>query len=229
MIKTNTNISYRLAALTLVMIVISLIIYYFHNRYMWGPDDGHYAHIAERISNGEVLHGDIDDFHTDYAYLVNALAIKVFGPDLLSLRLPLAAVTLLQSCLVFLLFWRAPIWTAVSAAMAFGTLTFIQYLNPQPHWYALFLVVVVLIVLCKMPPTSIRRIAILGFLVGSIFLFRQLTGIFVAIAVMTYLLIERPRDPDRPSPVLARIIIGIMFVSVLGFCLIDTNYTGFIF
>ena len=164
----------------------------------------------------------------DTLYLINALAIKLLGPDLLSLRWPLVILTVLQSCLVFLLFWRAPILTAAAAAMAFGTLTFIQFLNPQPHWYCLFLVVVVLVVLRTMAPGSLGRVAILGVLIGSIFLFRQLTGVFVAIAVTTCLLIERPRDQSAANPLLARIVIGSMFVGVLGFCLVVSNGVGFL-
>ena len=228
MFDATVKTRYRLAALTLVAVVICLVLAHFHDRCWWAPDDGHHAHIAERLSNGEVLHDDIDDFHTDYAYLINALAIKLPGPDLLSLRWPLVILTVLQSCLVFLLFWRAPILTAAAAAMAFGTLTFIQFLNPQPHWYCLFLVVVVLVVLRTMAPGSLGRVAILGVLIGSIFLFRQLTGVFVAIAVTTCLLIERPRDQSAANPLLARIVIGSMFVGVLGFCLVGQQWRWFL-
>lgn len=216
----------RLWAFAVVVLVNALVLGYFYDRFWWPPDDGHYAHVAERVLAGEVLHADIRDFHTDYVHLVHVLALKLFGTDLLSLRVPLVVITLMQSCLMFLLFAECSFWTAPIGALSLTALSCIQFLNPQPHWYCLFLAVVVIWFLKWRPRGSRGRLEILGFLVATVYLFRQLTGVFLGMGVLTYLLVESC-DMRRGREVLfARGILAAMFLALVGYYRLATNAVG---
>ena len=70
-------------------IVNSLLLWHFHDRYFYPTDDGFYAHIAERLLNGAVLHLDVQDIHPGYIHFVHAAAFRLFGMDIVSLRYPL--------------------------------------------------------------------------------------------------------------------------------------------
>ena len=62
------------------------LLWWYHDRTWWESDDGQFAHIAERILNGEVLHRDIQDVRPGYVNFINAVAFYLFGPALSSLR-----------------------------------------------------------------------------------------------------------------------------------------------
>ncbi|MGH7787078.1 MAG: hypothetical protein ACRERC_09450, partial [Candidatus Binatia bacterium] len=131
----------RTAALIGVLLANALILGHFYDRFCWPPDDGHYAHIAERILNGETLHVDIEEFHPGNTHAINAVALAILGTDLRSLRVPIVFATIAQSLMVFWLFQSRALRTGVIAALATTSLSFVQYLNPQPHWYCLTLAI----------------------------------------------------------------------------------------
>jgi hypothetical protein len=83
---------------------------------------------------------------------------------------------------------------AAMSAVAMAALTFVQFLNPTAHWYALFMTVVVIGAMAWIPRDSRLRLPAIGFLLVSLFMFRQLTAVLVAIGVLTYWLCEDPRD-----------------------------------
>src|SRR5215210_3316416 len=84
-----------IATLTLVLIVSTILMIIFHNRFWAPPDEGNYAHVAERILSGQVLHRDVQDVHAGYVNFVNAGAFSIFGLKMVSMRYPLAALTVL--------------------------------------------------------------------------------------------------------------------------------------
>ena len=204
----------------------------FHDRFWWPPDDGAYAHVAERVLAGEVLNRDIQDLHAGFVNFANASAMAIFGSNLVAMRYPLAILTVVQACLIFLITLPRGTIVAVAAGTAAAALTFIQFLNPTAHWYTLFLFVTVLAVLNWMPKESWWSTMAVGFLVMTIFLFRQLTGVFVGIGVLTFLLcVAGPtyttacQFRDRT---LARGSIVIMAIGLLGYLIAKTDLAGLI-
>lgn len=179
----------NVAGLVLVAVTAAMILGHFHNRFWWPPDDGAYAHVAERIVDGEVLNRDVHDIHMGYINFANALAMNLFGRDLVSPRYPLAIMTFVQACLIYLMLLEKGLLPSIAGGVAMASLSFVQFLNPTAHWYCLFLFVVLLAVL-RLPPTSRYRNATCGALVTTIFLFRQLTGVFAVVGVVTFLLLE---------------------------------------
>jgi hypothetical protein len=216
-----------LLALLFLIVFNSLVLGYFHNRFWWPPDDGVYAHTAERMLHGEVLNKDVEEIHTGYIHFVHEAAFAAFGIKLLSLRYPLIAAAFLQSCLVFLIVARRDVLLGLVAAVgatAFGT---IQYLNAQPSWYcALFVTLIAFLF------TYFREerwtIITAGLLVGLVFFFRQITGVFVAMGVVTYLLARRDEGVTGRDAWLARGVLGLMLVGTVLYVLSATKVSGLV-
>ena len=213
-------------ALGCVLVVNGSILWFFHDHFWYAPDDGNYAHVAQRIVAGEVLNLQIQDVHAGYINFVNAAAFRVFGLDLLSLRYPLVFIAFVQAVLIFILFYRSRHRSlAIGAAIAINALGLVQFLNPTANWYSLFLVVLIACTLHWIPRDSSYRLLTVGFLLGTLVLFRQLSGVIVAMGVLSYLLIEIGEKTDRLS--LRRGILGRSLIAItalgLGFYLFRTT------
>jgi hypothetical protein len=210
-----TNLASSFLAVTVFS--TALILVHFHDRSWLPRDDGYYAHIADRLLHGEVLHRDVQALHAGYVYFASALALWLFGDDLVSLRYPLVALGSVQSGLLFMLFLpRGPLM-ATAAALGLSALSFVQFPNPTANWYCLFLLVTILAALRWMPPPSPWRLPVVGFLLGLTLLFRQLTGVIVAIGVLSYLLIEHSAEEGGGRRWLARVVLAIMLVGLIAY------------
>ena len=179
------------AAFIAVAAINALLLWGFHDRYWYPVDEGVYAHLAERVLEGQVLHVDIVDFHPGYGDFLNAAAFRVFGIDLLSLRYPLIAGALLQSLFVFALLQRRSLLLAACAAVGSIALGVIHFLNPTPHWYALFGTCCLLYWMSAAPRADWIRLVGAGFIVGAITLFHQLLGVLVGAGVLVVALKEQ--------------------------------------
>ncbi len=212
--------------------VSAWILLAFHDSFWWPPDDGAYAHVAERLLSGEVLNRDVQDVHAGYINFVNAGALALFGLDLVSLRYPLALLTFLQACLVFGMLRPKGAVVAAAGGIGMAALGFVQFLNPTAHWYALSLLVALLAVLTWMPPGDRRRLVVAGFIVATIFLFRQLSGVLVAIGVLTYLLCETPGGGASPirgrDRLAARALLAVMGLGLAGYLLAKTDVVALV-
>ena len=134
-------------------------------------------------------------------------------------------ITLAQACLVFFLFRSRGPWVAAAAGSAITALGIVQFLNPTPHWYCLFLFVAIVCCLHWMPATARWRCEILGFLVTTLFLFRMLSGVLVAIGLVAYLLMEAAREtgPRGREQFLARVVLGVMALGLLHYLATTTE------
>ena len=193
------------------------VMVYFHDRSWWPPDDGAYAHVAERVLNGEVLNRDVHDHHFGYVNLINALWLWLFGVDLVSLRYPLAAMAIVQSCLAFRLLQPNGVLIASAGSIAMTALSIALFVNPTAHWYTLFVFMVIVCVLAWLPRDARWRLEVLGYLVVTLILFRQLTGVFVAMGVLAYVLAEKPERSRSAAPILSWATICIMLLGLGGY------------
>ncbi len=224
---TNTSRKLFLIVFLITIVFNSLVLVYFHNRFWWPPDEGVYAHIAERVMNGEVLNSDVEEIHTGYLNLFHSVIFRVFGVRLVSLRYPLAAVALIQSCLVFLILAKRNLWFGVMGAIGSTSLGVIQYLNPTPNWYCLLLATLIAFCLTYIPPERRGRLEFVGLLTGLVFLLRQITGIFVAMSVLTYLLCEKREDgANRSGTLLTKGLLSVMLLGGTGYLMSATEAVG---
>lgn len=219
------------AAAAVVNVVIACaIVAFFHDRFWAAADDGTYAYIADAIRNGAVLNRDIHDPHGGYVHFVHALAFDLFGRDIVSLRYPLAALTVIQSAIVFALLRPAIGAAAIVGGVAMAALSFVQFLNPSANWYALFLAVVVAALLATRAHRTFAGLLAIGFAIGLLFLFRQLTGILVAMGAVAWLLSVdgENRDTAAGAPALARVIAGTMAIGLAAYLFAKTNGTAIV-
>jgi hypothetical protein len=218
--------------LGLIVSANALLLWFFHDRFWYPADEGNYAHVAQRLLAGEVLNRDVQDIHAGYINFVNATAFRLFGLDLLSLRYPLVAITLVQAILIFFLFWRTGRkQLAIAAAIAISALGLVQYLNPTANWYGLFIAILIVCALEWIPRYTAARLLVVGLLVGALVLFRQLSGALVGISVLTYLLLES-RSATAVSSwrdlVLARLLIAIMTLGLGVYVVRATDVMGLV-
>jgi hypothetical protein len=206
-----------LVGFVVVLVANGVLLRAYYDRYWYPPDEGIYAHIAERVLGGEVLNRDIQDLHPGYIHLVNAAAFRVFGVDLVSLRYPIVALSLLQACLVYLLLMRKDLLLAVAASLALTGLGFVQFLNPTTHWYCLFAAVTLIGWMTWTPQGSAARLIGAGAIVGVATLFRQLTGVWLAMAVLTLCLHEAPTGAASARPILGRALVVVMAAATLAY------------
>ncbi len=209
-----------------MLVITATILIYFHDRFWWPPDEGAYAYVAERILAGDVLNRDVHDIHMGYVNFLNALAFRLFGYQLVSLRLPLVAAGLLQACVIFFLFKPRGIMLAMTAAISLTALSFVQFLNPTAHWYSLFLIISIIGCLARIPQDNRWRLFVVGLLLTTLFLFRQLSGVIAGIGVMAFLLYEAPRGATGLNTIFARALMTIMFVGLAGYLLAKADLSA---
>lgn len=203
------------------------VLVYFHDRFWWPPDEGVYAHTAERMLHGEVLNKDVEEIHTGYIHFIHVTSFAAFGTKLVSMRYPLVIAGFLQSVLMFLIFSRRNLIVAVLAAVCATTFGVIQFLNPQPSWYCLLFVTAIAFCLTRLPDRK-WTIPAVGFLVGLIFFFRQITGVFAAMGVLTYLIAEKREEAAGRKALLGRALLILMLAGTVVYLLSASNFSGWI-
>lgn len=216
------------AALILVVLISTIIMIIYHNRFWASADEGIYAHLADRILLGEVLHRDVQDLYAGYADFANAAAFYLFGVRLVSMRYPLAVLTVIQAALMFLILRRRGITAAVVAALVLTSLGFVQFLNPTANWYALFCAVLTIAWLSWSPVKLASRDVVTGILLGTTFLFRQLSGVFLGSGALVFLLLERPGSIGRDGLGLARAALTLIALVLTGYILRATDPFGWV-
>jgi hypothetical protein len=196
----------RVAASLLVVFVGSAwMLALHHDRSWWPPDEGQYAHVAERMLDGARLHRDIRDPHTDYGHWLNAGAFALFGRDLRSLRYAPALASLGCALLVAWLLRERGAWLASVTALATTALGFVQFPNPTPNWYGPLWTAALCAVLGRPTPA---RIFASGAVVGLAFGFRQPTGAFLGLGALAVLLTTPPPTGPPASPRAARAMLA---------------------
>jgi hypothetical protein len=208
------------------MAVTAFLLYAYYDKTWYPPDEGNYATVAERVLNGEVLNRQVQDIHPGYVTFVNAAALRIFGLDLLSLRYPLVLASLVQAAAILLVFPPEARWRAAIAAMGAAALGAIQFLNPTAHWPCLALTTVLVALLAR-TRRSVGQLVAAGLLIGTIALFRQLTGFFAGIGALTYLMASpRHADAAGSEAVLARIVLATMIAALSAYLIRATDVSG---
>lgn len=221
----------QVAALLAALAGNTLLLGAFHDRTWWPPDEGNYAHVAERVLDGEVLNRDVQDIHLGYVNFLNAAALGLAGRSLLALRYPLMLAAALQAALVFVLFRRTGPWTAAVAALATNALGVVQFLDPTANWYCLALVIGVVLCLHAWPPGRRGRLEAVGLLLGLLLLFRQLSGVLAAMGVVAFLLLDgsgRRAGGASTRPWAARGVVALMAAGLAAYLAAATDPSGFL-
>ncbi|MEM7170598.1 MAG: hypothetical protein AAF530_10540 [Pseudomonadota bacterium] len=212
------------AAFSVMITIVAAVLGYYYDKFWWPPDEGAYAYVAQRVLAGDVLNGDVQDIHMGYVNILNAIALALFGEQLVSLRIPLVIAGLLQACILFYVFrCKGPI-AGLLASVTLTCLSFVQFLNPTAHWYSLFLLIAIIAWLSWKIEDTPRQLFVVGLLVTTLFLFRQLSGVIAGIGILSYLLFRMPRGPGGSDAYLARILMLTMVAGLCGYLLAKTSF-----
>jgi hypothetical protein len=204
------------AAMAASLAVVATLLWTFHDRFWWAVDEGVYAYVAQRILAGDVPHRDLVDLHGGYVNYLHALAFQLFGEDLVSLRYPLALLTFIQSLLAGWLLAPGKRWAVAMAPLVVTAFSFVQFLNPSANWYSLFMLFLTCWALTRIDPRTLRGTILIGVLLGTCFLLRQLSGVLLAMGSVCWLLMSLDGAAGR-APWLARSLLLVIASGLAGY------------
>lgn len=160
----------------------------------WVPhDEGTFAQSAERVLQGELPHRDFDDGYTGGLTFLNALAFRVLGANLATLRIVLFAVFAIWVPCLFYVASRF-----VSDLIA-GLITFlcvawsvVNYPAAVPSWFNLFFAVFGIAALLRYLEVGSHRWLFVAGLCGGLSIVVKITGLyFVAAALLFFIFREQ--------------------------------------
>jgi len=219
--------TYRFAFL-LCLLASLFISWFYHDKFWWGPDDGHYGYVSQRILDGDLIHKDVQALHPGPIYFINAFFLNLAAGDMVGMRYPLIAMTVIQSGLAFMIARPKGMLAAIASAFALTAFGFIQFINPTANWYTLFLAILIAYVLTKFDAEQKRTVLLVGFLVGLTFLFRQLTGVFLALAVTVILFLKLSDETAENKPIAGSIVLAGLAIGLSFYLYVSAKPAGLI-
>jgi Dolichyl-phosphate-mannose-protein mannosyltransferase len=168
----------------------------------WIPsDEGTFGQSAERVLQGELPHRDFVEGYTGGLTYLHALAFRVQGTNLASLRYVLYLFFLAWVPAIYLAavrFVSSPVASAVTFLAVAWSIP--NYSAPMPSWYNLFFATFGLVSILRYIETGNRRwLFIAGLCGGLSFLFKQ-TGLYFVAGVLLFLVFrEQVASGNRSS------------------------------
>jgi Dolichyl-phosphate-mannose-protein mannosyltransferase len=165
---------------------IYLLFFAFHG---WiHHDEGLLAHTAERVLQGELPHRDFDDTYTGGLALLHALAFKIFGVKLSSIRIVLLAFSVAFTATIYALAVR--ILRPLLAALV--TVTCVVWSLPNyfaalPSWYNLFFATFGAWTLCRFLDSRRAGWLAAAGIFGGLSLVTKIVGAYYVAAVLLFL------------------------------------------
>jgi hypothetical protein len=188
----------------------------------WMPhDDGSFAQSAHRVLEGELPHRDFAELYTGGMTFLNAAVFRVFGEDLLWLRIP-AYVAFLASIPCFYFIARRfvpPVVAGVATAAGYAW-GFPVYPAAVPSWYVLFFSIAGVAALLRYLDTGRRRWLFVAGLMGGLSISFKIIGVYYVLAVMVFLLFvdqtqhSGPRRRFRASDIATCAIVPLALIIV---------------
>ena len=192
---------------TLVFSVVMVIAFGYMHHYMlrgWvSHDDGTLAQTAERVLRGELPHRDFDDVYTGGLAYLNALAFRLFGPTLASLRYML---------MIFALAWTAATYYCASRFLPIlgaGLVTLLavawgpaNYFAALPSWYNLFFATFGLAALLRYADARRLQWTFIAGACGGLSILFKLCGLYFVLAAGLWLIagsLESRNDTKHAS------------------------------
>jgi len=161
----------------------------------WIPlDAGTLGQSAERVFLGQLPHRDFQDPYTGLGAMLGAVAFRLFGISLSSLRIPLVAgfAVWLPAVLAIARRFARPA-TAVGLAALAATASVLAYPEAMPTWYGLYLGTWALVALLRFVDGGGRGwLVAAGGAAGAAILFK-VVGLYVVAAALLTLAYHRPQ------------------------------------
>jgi hypothetical protein len=192
----------------LILVCVWVIALIYMGSYLkrgWVPhDEGLYGQSAERVLQGQLPHRDFDENYTGGLAFLNALACRILGLNLASIRI---ALFIVFSLWVPCLFYIASRFVSVPIA---GLITLIcvawsvpNYSAAVPSWYNLFFATFGIAALFRHLDTGRRRWLVIAGLCAGCSILAKITGIYFVFAVILFLIFREQSlnsDPGNSKP-----------------------------
>ncbi len=185
----------------------------------WIPgDEGLLGQTAERVLAGELPHLDFDDTYTGALAFLHALAFRVLGLELTSIRWLLLAATLVFLPLVYrLAARRSPPLVAGAVTLMCLVWSVPSYFTGMPSWYNLFLATGGTLALVRHVEDGRRRWLFAAGLCGGASLVIKSAGLLYIAAVLLFLVYrEQALDEDNPPAPAGRLLYPTFVTAGLG-------------
>jgi hypothetical protein len=176
-------------ALIFVCVWVSALIYmWFYLKRGWVPhDEGTLAQSAERVLKGELPHRDFADGYSGGLSFLNAVAFRMLGVNLASLRILL---------FMFFAVWVPCVYyvaTRFVSMVTAGAITLLavvwsvpNYPAGMPSWYNLFFAVAAISALLRYMEVGSRRWLFLAGLGGGFSILVKITGLYFVFAAALF-------------------------------------------
>ncbi len=159
-----------------------------HLRQVWTPSDsGTLAALADRTFHGQVPFKDFTDAYTGGLTYLNALAFRLFGENLFSLRIPLY---------LFFLGWVPSVYLIArrfARPLASGAVTLLavawsvpNYPEAMPSWYNLFFATWGVLALVRYVESEKQRWLWIAGICGGLSFLAKSTALYFVVAVLLF-------------------------------------------
>jgi Ca2+/Na+ antiporter len=165
----------------------------------WLPqDDGVLAQSAVRVLHGELPHRDFTENYTGGLSLLNAAGMRLFGINLVSLRLILFLFFLAWVPALFYVASRtASPLAAAGITVAAVAWSVPNYPAPMPSWYNLFFAVFGAAAVLRYLETGRRRWLFVAGLCGGLSFDAKITGLYYVAAVLLFLVYREQESAEE--------------------------------
>jgi hypothetical protein len=190
----------------------------------WVPhDEGTLGQSAERVLHGEIPHRDFEDPYTGGLAYIDAVIFKLFGINLLWLRLFLFACFLVWVPTVYALAreFLTP-WPAAGVTLVAAAWSVPNYPAATPSWFNLFFATFGTLALAKYIRRPCSHWLIVAGLCGGIsFLIKSVALCYVAGALLFFVYREQLISRNRTTPPRKTFL----YLAFLTFCLLIFAFT----
>jgi hypothetical protein len=189
------------AVLAALLVLAAVVVWLRLDRGWIAHDEGTLGHTAERVLQGELPHADFDEVYTGGLTFVHAAVFRLFGIDLLHLRVLTYGVFLLTVPAAYYL--TRQFFTPAAAGLATllaTTLSFPNYTAAMPSWYLLFASILAAAAFVRYAAThSMRWLVVAGVVVGMACAIK-ITGLYLLAAVLMHCLFLSQSTDGPPLP-----------------------------
>lgn len=205
--------------LALGLAAVAVLIFQYGADSWWLPaDDGAYAHITQRVFDGQLPHRDFKHPHPGAVLWLNLWAFKLGGVSLAVLRWPAIWANLVQAVVVYILLRRYGRDAAFLGVVWTGAVGLPAIPSPSASVVCTMVCLAAVLVASGNAPWRDRRtLLLLGLLLGTAFLCRQLGAGYLGCGLLSWVLAtEATQDKVGRGSVFGRFLLLFSAVAMLA-------------
>ena len=194
--------SFRVAVLLLVMVIAGLYTWVHIGRGWVAADDGTLSSSALRVLEGQLPHRDFAEIYSGGLSFIHALAFRVLGVNLMSLRI---CVFLFFMAWIPAVFWIALRFTP---ALAAGAITLVavawsypNYPAAMPSWYNLFFATFGAAALLRYLETRSKRWLVIAGICGGVSLLIKVIGAYYVAGCLLFFAFAEQSESEKAEKV----------------------------